>query len=230
MKSGGVEIQTTSDGSDTLYIPLLDEHYHSIHGAVQESMHVYIDSGFNKCLKNEISVLEIGFGTGLNTYLTLLSAANTEVSVYYTCIELYPLPMEVVNRLNYVKKNIFLCGDKEIFLTLHECLWNQKVEITPFFSLNKICTDFSKLEWLSDRKYDVIYFDAFAPDKQPEMWTQDIFDFLFKYTNTKGILTTYCAKGAVRRMMKQSGYIVERIPGPPGKREMLRAVKETDLY
>ena len=189
------ELQLTADGSHTLFIPEMDEHYHSVNGAVQESRHVFIEAGLHHLERREITILEIGFGTGLNAFLTLLDAEACQRKIHYCSIELYP----------------------------HQAEWNVAVQVTEFFELHKIQGD-SNTCALPDR-IDLIYFDAFAPDKQPEMWNQEIFNRLYARMTGGGVLTTYCAKGVVRRMMKEAGYSVERIPGPPGKREMLRAIK-----
>ncbi len=221
-----IHIQRTADGSDTLYIPELDEHYHSVNGAVQESVHVFINAGLKEAAKNksDIAIFEVGFGTGLNAMLTLIEAEKLNIKVSYTAIELYPLSMQTIEQLNYSKLFSGLYGN--VFSELHTAEWNGNIPINSFFSIEKIKSDFSKLEFTCrNNEYDLIYFDAFAPDKQSGMWNQEIFDFLFKHTKPEGILTTYCAKGAVRRMMQQAGYKVERLAGPPGKREMLRAVK-----
>lgn len=220
-----VKIESTADGSYTLFVPSLNEHYHSVNGAKQESDHIYIKAGLLHSLKDDIRVLEVGFGTGLNTYLSLQVAQNTAKRIDYTSFELYPLSMEIVGQLNYVESS--KTEDKEYFTQLHACAWGEKNKITPSFYLTKIRTDFTKLDFqlLSDTTFDVIFFDAFAPDKQSEMWSQRIFDTLYSLTSKDGILTTYCAKGVVRRMLLQAGYNVERLPGPPGKREILRATK-----
>lgn len=218
-----VLIEPTLDGSNTLYVPSLDEYYHSVNGAKQESLHVYINAGLAECKNDSVKVLEIGFGTGLNTYLSLLYAGHSNKNIDYTALELYPLNSEVISKLNYTEKDTF--SDQALFEKLHNVLWNKKEGITDFFSLTKLQCDLTKLDFNFDHKFDIIYFDAFAPEKQPEMWTPKIFDFLYSYTSQDGILTTYCAKGLVRRMLQSSGYKVERLAGPPGKREMLRAQK-----
>ncbi|NDW09884.1 tRNA (5-methylaminomethyl-2-thiouridine)(34)-methyltransferase MnmD [Dysgonomonas sp. 520] len=221
-----VRIEQTADGSDTLYVPLLNEHYHSVNGAIQESKHIFIQAGLQKVagLKKDISILEIGFGTGLNTLLTLLEAEKSALNIDYTTLEYYPLPIDVVEKLNYTQQ---LQQDvKQDYLNLHTAKWNKPEDITAYFRLEKVETDFSRLDFnKSSKTFDLIYFDAFAPEKQGEMWSQEIFDYLYACTNPSGILTTYCAKGVVRRMMQQAGYLVERLPGPPGKREMLRAIR-----
>lgn len=215
------ELQETADGSHTLFIPEMDEHYHSVNGAVQESRHVFIEAGLHRQEKKDITVFEVGFGTGLNAYLTLLDAENEERSVDYYSVELYPLDPALVRALNY---GDMICPEKKmLFTALHSAAWNEPVKITDHFTLHKIQGDNNSCTLPEDM--DLIYFDAFAPDKQPEMWSQEIFDRLYAHTSEGGILTTYCAKGVVRRMMQKAGYSVERIPGPPGKREMLRAIK-----
>lgn len=207
----------TADGSPTLYLPGMDEHYHSTNGAVGESKHVYIGAGLNQCLKNRIHVLEMGFGTGLNAFLTALEAERRGVRIFYTGLEKYPLPKETIERLRYSNDN------EALFQEIHAVEWGKAVPVRACFTIEKLCTDFSEFSFPGP--YDVVYYDAFAPDKQPEVWSQELFDALFNALSPAGILTTYCAKGQVRRRMRQAGFMVERLPGPPGKREMLRARK-----
>lgn len=210
----------TSDGSATLFVPELDEHYHSVKGARTESQHIFVEMGMRQSAATDLHILEIGFGTGLNTFLTLLESNNTSRKVHYTGLELYPLAWNTVAELHY--------SDNALFEQLHTAPWEEEVHITPIFTLLKQKTDFTKKELSTHHTslYDVIYFDAFAPEKQPDMWAQSLFDYLYSLTNTEGILTTYCAKGVVRRMLQQAGFTVERLPGPPGgKREILRATK-----
>ncbi len=217
-----MEVQLTADGSHTLYIPELDEHYHSVNGAIQESLHVYVKSGLNHCKKQQINLLEFGFGTGLNAFLALVEAEKRNLEIInYTTLEKYPLPASIYSQLNYTKE--FPIEFHRYFEKIHTCEWEDFVEISDKFRIKKIQTDFSGFRFTD--KYDVIFYDAFAPDKQPDVWSQEIFDELFNHTNPEGILTTYCAKGKIRRMMQSAGFITERIPGPPGKREMLRAIR-----
>lgn len=216
-----LELQLTADGSHTLYIPDMDEHYHSVNGAIQESQHVYIEAAFNQYQKNEIHVLELGFGTGLNAFLTALEAKKRGINVFYTTLEKYPLSSQVIEKLNYGASSV---DEINLFQQIHACEWESPCSITSSFVLRKVETDFLEYDFFN-KCYDVVYYDAFAPDKQSEVWNQDIFNRLFSSMNPDGILTTYCAKGAIRRMMQQAGFKVERIPGPPGKREMLRARK-----
>lgn len=213
-----IKLQMTADGSHTLFLPDMDEHYHSVNGAVQESMHVFIESGLRQSQKQDIRVFEIGFGTGLNAFLTLKETLEKPcLHIEYFTIERFPLDAELIAKLNYGG------SENELFQKLHTSLWDQDCFITGQFKLHKILGD-SNTTLLPDN-LDLVYFDAFAPDKQPEMWNQEIFNKLYAQMNPEAILTTYCAKGAVRRMMKEAGFSVERIPGPPGKREMLRARK-----
>jgi tRNA U34 5-methylaminomethyl-2-thiouridine-forming methyltransferase MnmC len=207
----------TADGSHTLFLPELDEHYHSVTGAVQESKHVYMEAGLNQCIKNPVHLLEMGFGTGLNALLSALEAAERGIQVIYTALEKYPLPSGITGQLNYAGL------DKDLFAQIHAIEWGIPVQLTPFFCLQKIHTGFD--DYTYPGFYDVVYYDAFAPDKQPEVWSPDLFDRLYVSMHPGGILTTYCAKGTIRRMMLQAGFTVERLPGPPGKREMLRATK-----
>jgi tRNA U34 5-methylaminomethyl-2-thiouridine-forming methyltransferase MnmC len=211
-------IQLTEDGSPTLFVPDLDEHYHSIHGAVQESRHVFIEAGLKQLDKPRIRIFEVGFGTGLNAFLTLQETfGDRSLDIMYYAVERFPLEETFVSQLNYGSLH------RTFFQKLHEAPWQSHQLITPHFSIYKIKGD-SNTCLLPD-ELDLVYFDAFAPDKQPEMWNQEIFDKLYAHTRVGGLLTTYCAKGVVRRMMQKAGYTIERIPGPPGKREMLRARK-----
>jgi tRNA U34 5-methylaminomethyl-2-thiouridine-forming methyltransferase MnmC len=212
-------IEHTDDGSATLFVPELNEHYHSVKGARTESQHIFIDMGLNSVQTPQPRILEIGFGTGLNAFLTLQAARETGKSIHYTGLELYPLEWELLTKLTY--------SDDPLFRLIHTAGWEVETAITPQFTLLKKNADFTAIRKESHTaRYDVVYFDAFAPEKQPEMWEQQCFDLLYAVMNNGGALTTYCAKGAVRRILQQAGFVVERLPGPPrGKREMLRAVK-----
>lgn len=217
-------VELTEDGSHTLFVPELNERYHSTHGAVQESMHVFIDAGLRECPKNEIRVLEIGFGTGLNAFLALLEAQKTGKKIDFTSLELYPLAFDEAEKLNFAE--IVNPQERDNFLRLHSAEWGAWEQITLYFALQKLQLDFSNpANFQPEHQFDVIFFDAFAPEKQPEMWSQQIFDALYSFCNPGAILTTYCAKGAVRRMLQAAGFSVERLIGPPGKREILRAIK-----
>ncbi len=217
-------LEISGDGSHTLFVPSLNEHYHSTRGAIQESRHVFIEAGLQPCSKQEIELLEIGFGTGLNAFLTLLEAEERGKKVTYTAIERYPLGLDDAKKLNYSEQ--LVPSREELFLQLHASAWGDRVEITPTFHLKKLNMSVHQLnEFHPETLFDVIYYDAFAPRKQPGMWTREIFERLYALSDKGALLTTYCAKGDVRRMLQAVGYQVERLPGPPGKREMLRASK-----
>ena len=217
-----MKLEQTADGSYTLYVPELDEHYHSVKGALTESQHIFIDMGLKHSTATAPHILEIGFGTGLNCVLTLLEAKESQRHVYYTGIERYPLNEEIIRKLNY--PSIIGKECEEDYFAIHQAPWEEDVCLSPWFTLHKMEGDFTHYSF--EQKYDIIYFDAFAPEKQPEMWEQSLFDNLYQVLNEGGILTTYCAKGVVRRMLQTAGFKVERLPGPPGgKREILRATK-----
>jgi len=222
-----VEIRETLDGSQTLYLGELDEHYHSTFGAIQESRHVFIQAGFKHCQHSDISVLEIGFGTGLNCYLTLLEGLESGKNVWYSAIEKFPLPEEVWKELEF--GHHFPDNNPEWFSLIHQAQWNCDAVIHPQFILHKIESDLLDLGWDELPFVDLVYFDAFSPEKQPELWSRSVFEMIFDRLNFNGILVTYCAKGDVRRTLQSVGFEVERIPGPPGKREMIRATKRRGL-
>ena len=219
-----IEIRETMDGSQTLYLEEIDEHYHSTFGAIQESQHVFIREGLERCFAKEISLLEIGFGTGLNCYLTLLNCLKRDQNVSYYCVEKNPLPEELWDQLNYGLP--FQDSDAELFKLLHKAPWNCVVAINDQFSIYKIEGDVLQNDLIDLPMFDLVYYDAFSPDKQPELWEKHLFEKIFSKMNENGILVTYCAKGQVRRLLQAVGFCVERVPGPPGKREMLRAVKK----
>ncbi len=217
-----MKIEQTADGSYTLYLPEMDEHYHSIKGALTESQHIFIDMGLKASTAAAPHILEIGLGTGLNAVLTFIYAESNQRPIYYTGIERYPLSEEVITSLNYPA----LIGEEQQpkLKAIHCATWNKEETLSPYFNLHKIEADFTTYRF--EKGYDVIYFDAFAPEKQPNMWQQELFDHLYQVLNEGGILTTYCAKGVIRRMLQTAGFTVERLPGPPGgKREILRARK-----
>lgn len=213
----------TDDGSPTLYLPALDEHYHSVRGAVAESMHVYIKTGLEACGRETVDLFECGFGTGLNAFLTLLAAGQSRRHIHYTVVEAFPL--DAAQAIGLAYPETIQPGSRPLFEQLHRCEWEREVAITPCFTLHKIETDLTRHP-LGDERYDVIYYDAFAPEKQPEMWSESIFRTLYDHLAPGGILTTYCAKGEIRRRLQSIGFTVERLPSPPhGKREILRASK-----
>ena len=213
------EIEITDDGSATLYVKELDEHYHSVKGALTESEHIFRDCAFLYRSKGErVRVLEVGFGTGLNAVVTAM-AANEEHPVHYISIEKYPIDVDTLSQLKYGE-----IVDETLYNKIIDAEWNREVKITPFFTLEKIEGDYLVDNFPSF--IDVIYFDAFAPEKQPEMWSREAFERLYATANSGAVLTTYCSKGVVRRMLSDIGFVVERIVGPKnGKREILRATK-----
>ena len=213
----------TEDGSHTIYLPEIDEHYHSIHGAIQESMHVYIEQGLFKTTKNELSILEIGFGTGLNAYLTYCYAREMNVAVNYFSLEKYPLTEAEYLQLNY-PQSIFP-ESSAVFEQMHRAEWNSEANISAEFKLNKIQADLLQFQFNPAPQYDLVYYDAFGPGKQPEMWTDEILHRVAAAVKSNGIMVTYCAKGTVRRAFEASGFKMERIPGPIGKKEILRGKK-----
>ncbi len=225
-------IITTADGSKTIQIEEWDEQYHSIHGALQESQHVFIKTGLQEVLKNkqsitnEISILEIGFGTGLNALLTALEAEKQAKHIKYVAVEAYPISEIEIAALNYSE----LLEGKESnrnFNALHNCSWEEPHTISPNFQLTKRLLKFQDI--VDVNTYNLIYFDAFGPRVQPELWTEDVFKIMFQAMKPQGVLVTYSAKGSVRRAMQSVGFTVERLPGPPGKREMLRATKHPTI-
>lgn len=218
-----VELLQTADGSSTYFLPDLNEQYHSMNGAVTESEHVFLRMGYDFYEKPDRVVFEVGFGTGLNALLTASRAGINKQSVFYIAIEKYPLEKAFVEVLDY-GKYIPGPGD-ELFAALHTCRWNEPVQLTANFKLLKIKADFTGSTWTLPCCIDIIYFDAFGPDKQPEMWSQQIFSDLYKQLVPGGVLVTYSAKGDVRRRLNAAGFLSEKLPGPPGKKEMLRAIK-----
>ena len=224
------KIITTADGSKTIYLPEWDEHYHSKHGAIQEAYHVFIKMGlYHLCHSEqseeslkELSILEIGFGTGLNAIITLIEAEKHKLNINYDGVEAYPVEIDEVTHLNYAD-TFSEKGYQDIFRKLHEVSWEEQHPITAGFNLKKRKQFFSDI--LDKGEFNLIYFDAFGARVQPELWTEVIFQKMYNALKPKGVLVTYSAKGSVRRAMQTVGFIVERLPGPPGKREMLRGTK-----
>ena len=215
----------TGDGSHTISMPELNVTYHSIHGAIQESRHVFIEAGLKSLTLAEaakLNIFEVGFGTGLNALLTIIEAEKLQKEIHYDTVEPFPLGSSETRSLNYCKQ----LGREElqpIFEQLHSCEWEKKVNITENFGFNKSRTNLLNLE--TSETFELIYFDAFAPNTQPELWTNEIFEKMFAMLEPGGILVTYCSKGDVRRAMQAAGFIVEKLPGPRGKREMTRALR-----
>lgn len=216
----------TEDGSHTLFIPELNETYHSIHGAIQESNHVYIRSGleyyFNKEKTNEVKIFEVGFGTGLNALLSAIYAEKHRFNINYESIEAYPLTSLEVEKLNYPHQ-VEHIDAVEIFNKIHNADWNSIVSISSYFKLNKIKNLLQNHHF--NQEFDLCFFDAFAPSKQPEMWEREILEPIYNGLITGGVFVTYCAKGQLKRDLKDIGFEIDVLPGPPGKLQMLRGTK-----
>ncbi|SFR51080.1 tRNA U34 5-methylaminomethyl-2-thiouridine-forming methyltransferase MnmC [Robiginitalea myxolifaciens] len=217
------EVIRTADGSPSLRISQWDESYHSIHGAVQESLHVFIRMGLEYLpFGNNLNILEMGFGTGLNALLTAIHPQVEGKAIRYTGLEAFPLsadewqPLDYPSQVEHPKAN-------RIYEQLHRSAWGMFNEITPGFELRKLQVDVREFE--PTEAFDLIYYDAFGARVQPELWTAAIFETMYRALRPGGVLVTYAAKGSVRRAMQEVGFQVERLPGPPGKREMLRASK-----
>ncbi len=217
------EFILTEDGSHTIYLPEMDEHYHSVHGAIQESRHIYIEQGLLQTNTNPVSILEIGFGTGLNAFLSFCYMQNKNQIVNYTSIEKYPLTENEYTKLNY-PATVFP-EHSSIFEQIHRAQWDSPIRISPEFTLHKIQADLLSFQFSAIPEYDLVYYDAFAPGKQPEMWTDEILQKVAASVKPNGILVTYCAKGTVRRALNSAGFTMERLPGPTGKKEILRGKK-----
>lgn len=218
------EIITTADGSKTIYLPEMNEQYHSVNGALTESEFVFIGNGYLYHKEQNPVIIEIGFGTGLNCLLTALQAEKQKRKTIYYTIDNYPLDKSVINKLEYDKK-INHPNAHKLFRRIHECKWENKQIISSYFQLCKIKMDLTTADLKNMIPCNITYFDAFGPDKQPEMWTPEIFGKIFDNTRPGGIFVTYSAKGEVRRQLQNTGYTIERLPGPPGKNEMLRGIK-----
>lgn len=220
-----LEIYNNTDGSKTLLNQSLNETYHSRHGAIAESLHVFIEKGLKHAYisqKSEVAIFEMGFGTGLNALLSLRHQKPNQ-SIHYHAVETFPLDYELVQQLNYALDLPMELS--EHFAQMHQVPWALKHDITPDFSLFKQQADLVSLT-LSNNTIDLVYFDAFAPDKQPELWCAAIFEMLFKAMRNESVLVTYSSKGDVRRNLMHAGFEVEKLDGPPFKRHMLRALKK----
>lgn len=217
------KIIITEDGSSSIYLPEWDEHYHSKHGAVQEAYHVFIKHGLDLFENgSDVHILEIGFGTGLNSFITFLESQKRMLKINYDGVEAYPVAAEEIIHLNYVSR---LKAEKvsDIFSKIHAVDWEKRQDIETHFSLKKRQQFFHEIE--DKNQFNLIYFDAFGARVQPELWTEEIFKIMYESLKSDGILVTYSAKGSVRRALQSVGFLVEKLPGPPGKREMLRGTK-----
>jgi len=219
------ELHTTEDGSLTLYAPTFGEHYHSMHGAVQESEHIYLGLALRERMSSwqegdaPLRLFEVGFGTGLNALLSWREAEERHIPLQYYSIEKFPITPEIYEALHYEGLGEEL-EVKDQLLRLHTAPWDEAIELSPFFTLLKLRGDLTTCTF--PERLSVIYYDAFSPESQPELWAEELFQRLGKVACSGAILSTYCAKGEVRRRLQRSGFLVERLPGPPGKREVLR--------
>lgn len=217
------KIIVTEDKSKTLLIPALNETYHSIHGALNESMHVFIRTGFNYLLpRKELKIFEMGFGTGLNALVTLNEAIQSNTSVEYHSLEKYPITLNEINALNF--ESLEHLENAVYFKELHKCNWGNLHTITPFFKILKIHEDLLSNN-LADAFYDLVYFDAFGPGTQADLWTASVMRKMYETLKPGGVLVTYCAQGQFKRNLKEAGFAIENLPGPAGKREITRAIK-----
>ncbi|SFS67609.1 tRNA U34 5-methylaminomethyl-2-thiouridine-forming methyltransferase MnmC [Zhouia amylolytica] len=217
----------TADGSSTIFIEDWDENYHSKHGAIQEAYHVFLKMGLYHHLEqynveNEIKILEIGFGTGLNALITYLEAVKNNLFIDYHGVEGYPVLAIEVEQLNYIER-LSAQNEKDQFKKMHETSWDEYFKLSDQFRMIKRKQFFNEID--DQNVFDLIYFDAFGARVQPELWTEEIFQRMYNALKSGGVLVTYAAKGSVRRAMIACGFSVEKLPGPPGKREMLRATK-----
>ena len=214
------KIVDTGDGSKTIHLPEWNESYHSSHGAFQEARHVFIKHGLDYLASKgtkSLDVLEMGFGTGLNAWLTLM---NSKVNVDYIGVEAYPLAMDEFEQLSYADE----AEDQALFSRMHEANWGERIELSKHFRIEKVQEKFEKLK-LADSSVDLIYFDAFGPRVQPNLWDEKMMRKMFAFLRPTGVLVTYCAQGQFKRNLKSAGFEIESLEGPPGKREMTRAIK-----
>ena len=216
------EIIQTLDGSTTIHLKEWDECYHSKHGAIQEAQHVFIKNGLSLFPNQSVSILEIGFGTGLNAFISFLESSKLNQSINYVGVEAYPVNATEVLAMNYVDE-LNAKSQKEVFEKMHESKWNEKIELTAEFELTKRKQFFDEIDDIE--QFDLIYFDAFGYRVQPELWSTAIFQKMYTALRPGGKLVTYAARGVVKRSMMEVGFTVEKLPGPPGKREMFRASK-----
>ncbi len=217
------EIIKTLDGSTTIHLEEWNESYHSKHGAIQEAKHVFIMNGLSLFENNPVSIMEIGFGTGLNAFITFLESENKDQKIDYVGVEGYPVNAEEVLAMNYVEE-LEALEFRNIFEEMHKSEWGEKIEISSRFSLTKRKQFFDEINDLEI--FDLIYFDAFGYRVQPELWSTEIFQKMYNSLKPNGVLVTYAARGVVKRSMISVGFTVEKLAGPPGKREMFRAFKK----
>ncbi|KDN55756.1 tRNA (5-methylaminomethyl-2-thiouridine)(34)-methyltransferase MnmD [Flavobacterium seoulense] len=216
------EIIQTQDGSTTIHLEEWNESYHSKHGAIQEAKHVFIKNGLSLFKNKTISILEIGFGTGLNAFISFLEAKEFQQNIDYVGVEAYPVAPEEILSMNYVEE-LNAQNQLEVFEKMHQSNWNEKIILSDSFSLTKRQQFFQDIDDVN--QFDLIYFDAFGYRVQPELWSTEIFKKMYDALKENGVLVTYAARGVVKRSMIEVGFRVEKLEGPPGKREMFRAFK-----
>ena len=218
----------TKDGSHTVSIPEMNVTYHSHHGAIRESLHVFIEAGlkyeWDTLKMPAVRIFEMGFGTGLNALLTLIETEKQQLPVHYTAIELYPMDENEINSLNYCEQ-LKRTDLESVFQLFHRCEWGKDIRISPFFIFNKV--EAGIINFSTCQAFNLIYYDSFAPAAQPEHWTTEVFEKIFSILSPGGVLVTYCSKSIVRRAMQSAGFVVTKIPGPHGKREMVRAIRKS---
>lgn len=210
------------DGSVTIFLPEIKETYHSKFGAIQEAKHVFIKNGLDFFKNQPVSILEIGFGTGLNAFITYLESVKNNQQIFYTGVEAYPVATEEALQLNYVDE-LDAADEKHIFERLHTSKWGEEIQLNANFLLLKRQQLFEDIT--DEGRYDLIYFDAFGYHAQPELWSSAIFTQMYKALKNEGVLVTYACRTVIKRAMAEAGFAVEKHPGPPGKREMLIAKK-----
>jgi tRNA U34 5-methylaminomethyl-2-thiouridine-forming methyltransferase MnmC len=215
------EIITTDDGSVTIHLPEMNESYHSKFGAIQEAYHVFIKNGLELTGAKPVSILEIGFGTGLNAFITFLESQKNNQQIYYTGVEAYPVAPEEAALMNYAAQ--LSPNYQGVFTQMHECAWNEDVKLAPNFVLNKQQLRFEDITFAV--QFDLIYFDAFGYHAQPDLWSEEIFAKMYTALKPNGVLVTYACRTVIKKAMQAAGFTTQKLPGPPGKREMLRAYK-----
>lgn len=216
------EIITTDDGSVTIHLPEMNESYHSKFGAIQEAYHVFIKNGLEITEGKPLSILEIGFGTGLNAFITFFESQKNNQQIYYTGVEAYPVVPEEAALMNYAA--VLSPQHQDVFDKMHGSVWGQDVKLAPNFVLNKQQLHFEDITFAGE--FDLIYFDAFGYPSQPELWSEEIFAKMYTALRPNGVLVTYACRTVIKKAMQAAGFITQKLPGPPGKREMLRAHKK----
>ncbi len=214
-----VKLITTEDRSKTLYSNIYNEHYHSTFGALNESNHIFIEAGLKQLSKDAINIFEMGFGTGLNALLTCVYAQSKGIRLHYSTVEKHILNLQELSDFNPMENY------KTLFKHLHTAAWGQSIALNEYCKIHKYHSDILDFDHPQDISYDLVYYDAFSPDNQPELWTPKVFKSIYEHMTKGAILMTYTVKGDVKRALKSVGFKIEKLPGPKGKREILRAWK-----